>query len=79
MIIYILIAVLLSIAFFLLGAVLTRNYIFNRCTAGTCIRWEDGEVYLRMSETGQQELANPETKMLMLRVVDGPTRNKQSL
>ena len=79
MITYILIAVFLSIAFFLLGAVLTRNYIFKHCTGGICIRGEDGEVYLRMSEVGQQELANPDTKMLMLRVLDAPTRNKQSL
>jgi hypothetical protein len=77
--IYILVAVFMCVFCFFLGAVLTRNYIFKRCTAGTCIRGEDGEVYLRMSEIGQKELADPKTMVLMLRVTDVSTRNKQSL
>ena len=51
----------------------------ERASDGTCIRGDDGEVYLRISEIGQRKLADPKTKLLYLIVIDANTRNKHSL
>ncbi len=54
-------------------------YMVRRAGEGTCIRADDGEVYLRISEEGQIKLADPSTKILYLRVVDMSTRKKRPL
>lgn len=57
----------------------TSNIVMTKSGAGVCIRGQDGEVYLRMSQAGQEKLADPETQFLILRVIDGPTRNNHPL
>lgn len=56
----------------------TLNYV-RRSSDGICIRTDDGEVYLKMSEAGQIKLSDPQTKFLMLKVEDVSTRNNQTL
>lgn len=63
----------------IVGASLVRDYIFKNDANGLCIRADDGEVYLRLSEHAQHQLADPKTEMLILRVTNTPTRNKQSI
>ena len=63
----------------LAGFVLGVYRMTYRASDGVCIRADDGEVYLKISEAGQQKLADPDTKLLYLRVVNVSTRNKHSL
>ncbi len=56
-----------------------KSILNTRAADGVCIRADDGEVYLRMSEAAQKKLADPATEILILRVVDASTRNKHPL
>lgn len=61
------------------GWYLSTVMYVKRASDGICIRSDDGEVYLKMSEAGQIKLADPSTKYLMLRVKDVSTRNNHGL
>lgn len=63
----------------ILGFHIAINFMLKRASDGTCIRTEDGEVYLRVSEEGQKKLSDPTTKLLWIRVIDIATRNNQLL
>jgi hypothetical protein len=51
----------------------------KRASDGVCIRADDGEAYLRISEAGQKKLLEPDTKLLYIRVIDISTRNNHGL
>ena len=57
----------------------TSNIVLTKSGAGTCIRAKDGEVYLKMSQSGQEKLADPDTRFLILQVIDESPRNNHSL
>ena len=78
MINYLLITTAIFLAL-LIGCRIGVSYMTKHASDGVCIRAEDGEVYLRLSEMGQQKLADPNTKLLYLVVMDVSTRNKQAL
>lgn len=63
----------------IVGIVIGVSRMSERASDGICIRAEDGEVYLKISESGQQKLADPTTKLLYLRVVSISTRNNHVL
>ena len=63
----------------ILGIRIGVKSLVDRAADGVCIRAQDGEVYLRLSEGAQVKLADPETKLLYLKVVDVSTRNNQLL
>lgn len=74
--------ILLMLAIFfgmLVGFMLGVDYISKRASDGVCIRTDDGEAYLRISEAGQQKILDPSTKLLYIRVINMSTRNKHSL
>lgn len=79
MIKYYLMGALVIFLLLVLGCRIGISYMTRRAADGVCIRADDGEVYLRLSELGQAKLADPETKLLYLMVMDVSTRNKQSL
>lgn len=54
----------------IIGLILGEEVAARNATDGTCMRTEDGEAYLRISEAGQRKLLDPETKLLHIRVVD---------
>ena len=62
-----------------LGIFIGVTRISERASDGVCIRANDGEVYLRISEAGQEKLADPTTRLLLLKVTDVSTRNNQLL
>ncbi len=62
------------VGFCVWAAILTK-----RTADGTCMRADDGEVYMKISELGQKKLADPETSLLLLKVIDVSTRNKHSI
>lgn len=62
-----------------IGIVWHMHILAKRAADGTCIRADDGEVYLRLSEAAQLKLADPKTEILVLRVVNMSTRNNQPL
>lgn len=76
---YIFIALIALLIGLVIGLLVGQHHIYSRMSDGICIRADDGEVYLRLSEIAQEKLADPETKALVLKVVDASTRNKQSL
>ena len=67
----------------LFGAIAGYNInlirMIQRSTDGVCLRTDEGEAYLRISEEGQRKLIDPSTKFLYIRVVDVTTRNKHLL
>ena len=62
-----------------IGFVLGVSEVSRRAADGVCMRADDGEAYLRISEGGQRKLMDPSTKLLYVRVVDVSTRNKHPL
>ena len=62
-----------------IGFVLGVSEMSRRASDGVCIRADDGEAYLRISEGGQQKLMDPSTKLLYIRVVNMSTRNNHPL
>ena len=62
-----------------IGIIWHMHFLATRAADGTCIRADDGEVYLRLSEAAQLKLADPKTEVLVLRVVNVSTRNNQPL
>lgn len=56
-----------------------RHTLSKRAAYGACVRADDGEVYLKLSEMAQYKLADPDTEMLVLRVIDASTRNNHPL
>ena len=62
-----------------IGIVWHMRLLTKRAADGTCIRADDGEVYLRLSEAAQLKLTDPKTEILILRVVNASTRNNQTL
>ena len=63
----------------LCGYLLYKYALLKNAADGVCIRADDGEVYLRLSEGAQIKLADPSTKVLRLRVTDVSTRNNHPL
>lgn len=55
------------------------NSMIKRASDGVCIRADDGEAYLRISEAGQKKILDPSTKLLYIRVIDISTRNNHGL
>lgn len=76
---YILIYFILVLVGSVVGAFVSRQIILRCASDGVCIRADDGEVYLRLSEIAQRKLADPSTDILVLRVIDSSTRNKPTL
>ncbi len=75
-----LIVIFLAVLFgIIIGWYLGLMYMVKRASDGVCIRADDGEVYLRLSQVGQEKLADPHTRLLYLLVTDVSTRNKQPL
>ena len=62
-----------------IGFVLGVSEVSRRASDGVCIRADDGEAYLRISEEGQRKLMEPSTKLLYIRVINVSTRNKHAL
>ncbi len=62
-----------------IGFMIGVDQVAKRASDGVCIRADDGEAYLRISEAGQKKIMDPETKLLYIRVTDMSTRNKQTL
>lgn len=66
----------------LIGFVLGADMTWRRASDGTCVRL-NGDAYLRISESGQEKLMDPLTKILHIRVIDiiddAPTRNNHPL
>ena len=79
MIKYVLMISIALICGFIIGFVLGFEEVSRRASDGVCMRTDDGEAYLRISEAGQRKLLDPETRILNIRVVDMSTRNKQTL
>jgi hypothetical protein len=71
--------VLLAILSIICGIFLGKRIVLSRFSDGICIRADDGEVYLRLSEEAQIKLSDPSTEILILKVIDAHTRNKHSL
>lgn len=61
------------------GWYLGLMHMVKRASDGVCIRADDGEVYLRLSQVGQEKLADPNTRLLYLLVTDISTRNNHGL
>lgn len=61
------------------GWYLGVTFFSRHASDGVCMRTDEGEVYLRMSEAGQIKLSDPKTKYLMLKVKDVSTRNNHPL
>lgn len=76
---YVLVILVAVICGIVIGVFLAAAKISDRASDGVCIRANDGEVYLRISEAGQEKLADPTTKLLLLKVTDVSTRNNQLL
>ena len=76
---YLVIYALAMICGIIIGLYIGLYRADKHASDGICMRADDGEVYLRMSEAGQLKLADPSTKMLILKVVDVSTRNNQLL
>ena len=76
---YLIIIFLASIGGLLIGWYACLIHMIRKSSDGTCIRADDGEVYLQISEMGQRKLADPETRLLYLFVMDDPTRNNHAL
>jgi hypothetical protein len=76
---YVLVILAAVICGIVIGVFLAVTRISNRTSDGVCIRANDGEVYLRISEAGQEKLADPTTRLLLLKVTDISTRNNQLL
>lgn len=76
---YIILALVAVIFGINIGFVLGVNRMINRAADGVCIRANDGEAYLRVSEAGQKKLLDPSTKLLYIRVINIDTRNHQPL
>lgn len=76
---YLTIAVVALIGGILIGWLLGINEMSKRAADGVCIRADDGEAYLRISEEGQQKIMDPSTRLLYIRVVNMSTRNKHPL
>ena len=75
-----LIVIFLAVLFgIIIGWYLGLMHMTKRASDGVCIRADDGEVYLRLSQVGQEKLADPRTRLLYLLVTDVSTRNKQPL
>jgi hypothetical protein len=62
-----------------IGFYMCLGYVLKRASDGVCIRADDGEVYLQISEEGQKKLADPDTRILFLKVINISTRNKQAI
>ena len=74
------IVIFLCVVFTIVASyILYRIALTKKAANGLCIRAEDGEVYLRLSEAAQVKLADPKTQVLILRVSNVSTRNKQIL
>lgn len=76
---YVLVILVAVIFGIVIGVFLAVTRISNKASDGMCIRANDGEVYLRISEAGQEKLADPTTRLLLLKVTDVSTRNNQLL
>lgn len=74
-----LISIALFIAGFIIGLYAYKAYLYAHISDGVCLRTDDGEVYLRLSEIAQEKLADPMTELLVLKVIDAHTRNEQPL
>lgn len=64
---------------FIVGFVLGVDAVSRRASDGVCIRADDGEAYLRISEDGQRKIMDPSTKLLYIRVINMSTRNNHPL
>lgn len=78
MIKYLLIAVA-ALSWMIIGFLIGINHMVRKASDGVCIRAEDGEAYLKISESGQKKLLDKSTKLLYIRVVDISTRNNHLL
>lgn len=76
---YFLIAVVALICGILIGFWIGISHMIRRAADGVCIRADDGEAYLRVSEAGQKKILDPSTRLLYIRVINISTRNKQLL
>lgn len=74
-----LLVILEFVAGFIIGLFAYKAYLYTHMSDGTCLRTDDGEVYLRLSEIAQEKLSDPKTEILVLKVVNVSTRNKQPL
>lgn len=76
---YVLVILVAVIFGIVIGWYLGLTHMVKKASDGVCIRADDGEVYLRLSQVGQEKLADPNTRLLYLLVTDVSTRNNQLL
>lgn len=76
---YFIVGFVIGICGALVGFLVGVEEVSKRASDGVCIRADDGEAYLRISEEGQKKLMDPSTRILYIRVIDVATRNKHPL
>lgn len=76
---YFIITFIAAICGTIVGFIVGANEVTRRASDGVCMRSDDGEAYLRISEEGQRKLMDPSTKLLYISVIDVTTRNKHPL
>ena len=76
---YLVLALIALICGMIVGFIFGVTYMVNRASDGVCIRADDGEAYLRISEDGQRKIMDPTTRLLYIRIINMSTRNKHPL